>query len=114
MQRIEVITSLLLVLMGIIDCVTTVIGVTFSGASEANPIIAGIVSTNIDVFLIIKIAATGLIAFTYLYANNLLTKSTNKDAKSFKLSRNLLNVGYMSIIAFLSIVVTNNLFILLA
>ena len=113
MQKIEVITSLLLVLMGTIDCITTVIGVMFSEASEANPIIAGIVSTNIDAFMVIKIATTTLIAFTYLYARKLLMKSSDKATKSFKLSRNLLNIGYFGIIAFLFAVVTNNLFILL-
>ena len=114
MQRIEVITSVLLVLMGIIDCVTTVIGVMFSGASEANPIMSGIVSSNIDAFMVIKIVATAFTAFTYLYANKLLMKSSNKAAKSFKVSRNLLNICYIGIIGFLFVVITNNLSILLA
>ncbi len=114
MQRIEVITSLLLVLMGTIDCVTTVIGVMFSGASEVNPVMAGVISTNIDAFMVIKIAATALIAFIYLYANKLLMKSSDKAAKSFKISRNLLNISYIGIIGFLFAVVTNNLMVLLA
>jgi hypothetical protein len=114
MKRIEVILSVLLVLMGTIDCVTTVIGVMFSGASEANPIMAGIISSNIDAFMVIKIVATAFTAFTYLYANKLLTKSSNKAAISFKFSRNLLNIGYIGIIGFLSLVVANNLTILLA
>jgi hypothetical protein len=114
MKRIEVILSVVLVLMGTIDCVTTVIGVMFSGASEANPIMAGIVSSNIDAFMVIKIVATALIAFTYLYASKLLMKSANKAAASFKVSRNLLNIGYIGIIGFLFVVVANNLMVLLA
>jgi len=114
MQRIEVITSLLLVIMGTIDCVTTVIGVMFSGASEVNPVMAGVVSTNIDAFMVIKITATALIAFIYLYANKLLMKSSDKATKSFKISRNMLNISYIGIIGFLFAVVTNNFMVLLA
>ena len=75
---------------------------------------AGIVSTNIGAFLVVKIAATVLIAFTYLYANKILMKSQNKTTKSFKVSCKLLKIGYAGIIAFLFIVVANNLIILLA
>jgi uncharacterized membrane protein len=113
MLKTEVITSLLLILMGTIDCITTVVGVMFSGASELNPFMAGIVSTSIGAFLAFKIAATVLMAFTYLYANKILTKSQNKTSKSFKLSYKLLKLGYAAIITFLSIVVINNLIILL-
>ena len=58
MLKREIIPSLLLILMGAIDCVTTVIGVLYSGAKELNPFMAGIVSTNIGAFLVVKIAAT--------------------------------------------------------
>jgi hypothetical protein len=114
MQKTEVITSFLLVLMGTLDCVTTIIGVGFSGASEMNPFMAGIINSNLDLFMVIKIMATGLIAFTYLYANKILMKSQNKTTKSFKRSSKLLKVGYAGILSFLFIVVANNLLILLA
>jgi hypothetical protein len=114
MQKTEIITSLLLIIMGSIDCITTVIGVLYSGAAELNPLMAGIVSTNIGAFLVVKITATMLIAFTYLLANKILMKSQNKSTKSFKYSCKLLRIGYAGIIAFLFIVVANNLLILLA
>ncbi len=92
MQKTEVIPSFLLILMGSIDCLTTVVGVLYSGATELNPLMAGIVSTNIGAFLVVKIAATMLIAFTYLLANKTLLKTPNKNSKSFKYSYKFLKL----------------------
>ena len=114
MLKTEVIPSFLLILMGSIDCLTTVIGVLYSGANELNPFMAGIVSTNIGAFLVVKIAATLLIAFTYILANRTLIKTQNKSSKSFKYSYKLLKVAYAGIMVFMVIVVANNLLILLA
>lgn len=113
MQKAEIIASLLLVLMGTIDCITTVIGVLFSGATELNPFMAGIVSTNIGAFLVVKIMATVLIACTYLCANKILMGSQNQTTRSFKISFRLLRFAYFGIVGFLFIVVANNLIILL-
>lgn len=114
MLRRESLTSFLLIFMGSIDCLTTVIGVLYFGAAELNPFVAGIVSTNIGAFLVVKLAATILIAFTYILANKTLMKTQNKSTKSFKYSCKFLKVAYAGILAFLVIVVANNLIILLA
>lgn len=113
MLKTEVFPSFLLIFMGSIDCLTTVIGVLYFGAAELNPFLAGIVSTNIQVFLIIKIAATMLIAFTYIQANKTLMKTENKSSKSFTYSYKLLKIAYAGIILFLVIVIANNLLILM-
>jgi hypothetical protein len=114
MLKTEVFPSFLLIFMGSIDCLTTVIGVLYFGAAELNPFMAGIVSTNIGAFLVVKLAATILIAFTYILANKTLMKTQNKSTKSFKYSCKFLKVAYAGILAFLVIVVANNLIILLA
>ena len=114
MLKTEVILSFFLIFMGSIDCLTTVIGVLYSGATELNPFMAGIVSTNIGAFLVVKIAATLLIAFTYFLANRTLTKTRNKSSKSFKYSYKFLKLAYAGIMVFMVIVVANNLLILLA
>jgi hypothetical protein len=114
MQKTEVFLGFLLILLGSIDCLTTVIGVLYSGATELNPFMAGIVSTNIDAFFVVKIAATIFTAFTYILANKTLMKTKNKSAKSFKYSLKLIKVAYTGIIVFLVIVVANNFLILLA
>ncbi len=113
MLKTEVFPSFLLIFMGSIDCLTTVIGVLYFGAAELNPFLAGIVSTNIQAFLVIKIAATMLIAFTYIQANKTLMKTENKSSKSFTYSYKLLKIAYAGIILFLVIVVANNLLILM-
>jgi membrane protein DedA with SNARE-associated domain len=114
MLKTEAIPCFLLILMGSIDCLTTVIGVLYYGATELNPIMAGIVNTNIGAFLVVKIAATVLIAFTYFLANRTLTKTQNKSSRSFKYSYKFLKIAYAGIIVFMVIVVANNLLILLA
>jgi len=113
MLKAEIIPSLLLILMGSIDCLTIVIGVLYSGAKELNPLMAGMASTNIGAFLAVKIAATLLIAFTYVLANRTLIKTPNKSSKSFKYSYKLVKLAYVGIIIFMTIVVANNLLVLL-
>ena len=113
MVRAEVTLSFFLILMGCIDCLTTVVGVLYSGATELNPLMAGIVSTNIGAFLVVKIAATTLIGFTYFLANRTLAKTKNKSSRSFKYSSKFLKFAYAGIMVFMVIVVANNLLILL-
>jgi membrane protein DedA with SNARE-associated domain len=110
----EVIPSFVLVLMGSIDCLTTVIGVLYFGAVELNPFMAGVVNTNILAFMAIKMAATFLIGFTYILATRTLKKAVNKETRSYKYSHSLLKVAYAGLVMFLIVVVVNNLMILLS
>ena len=68
----EVFPSFFLILLGTIDSITTVIGVLYFGAAEINPLMTGIVNTNIIAFLVLKISATLLIGFTYILAKRTL------------------------------------------
>ena len=110
----DVFPSFVLILMGSIDCLTTVIGVLYFGAAELNPLMTGIVSTNIVAFLALKISATFLIGFTYILAKRTLNRTLNKESKSFKYSSRLLKVAYAGLMIFLFIVIVNNLTVLLA
>jgi uncharacterized membrane protein len=110
----EVFPSFVLILMGSIDCLTTVIGVVYFGASELNPFMTGIVSTSIVAFLVLKISATFLIGFTYILAKRALNQTPNKESKYFKYSNRLMNGVYASLMVFLIVVVINNLAVLLA
>jgi 4-amino-4-deoxy-L-arabinose transferase-like glycosyltransferase len=110
----EVFPSFILVLMGSLDCLTTIIGVLYFGAAELNPFLTGIVSTSIWAFLAVKVSATFFIGFTYILANRILNKTTDKTTKSFKYSSKLLKVAYAGLVVFLIVVVANNLFILLS
>lgn len=114
MIKLQMVPSFLLLAMGLADCLTTVLGVSFSGASELNPVMAGVVNTNVGAFVAVKIAATIIIALTYVFASRMLTHSPTQTSKLFKFSTIVLKVGYGGIIAFFCLVVVNNLAILLA
>jgi hypothetical protein len=113
MIKLQMVPSFLLVAIGLLDCLTTVIGVSFSGASELNPVMAGIINTNVGVFLAVKIGATIIIALTYIFASKILMQSSSQNSKLFKLSSALIKIGYGGIITFFCLVVVNNLVILL-
>jgi hypothetical protein len=110
----EIIPSFILIIMGFIDCLTTVIGVLYFGAEELNPLMAGIVSTNIGAFLALKISATFLMGGTYILSKRILNRTSNKESKSFKYSNRLIKVVYTGLIGFLLIVIINNLTVFLA
>ncbi len=109
----EVLPSFLIILLGSIDCVTTIIGVMYFGASELNPFMTGIVNSSISVFLMLKISATFLIGFTYLLAKKTLNESMDKGSKTFKYSSKLMKVTYAGLMVFLLITIINNLVVLL-
>jgi hypothetical protein len=109
----DVFPSFILILMGSIDCLTTVIGVLYFGAAELNPLMTGIVSTNIVAFSVLKISATFLIGFTYILAKRTLNRALNKESKSFRYSNIFMKLAYAGLIIFLFMVIMNNLLILL-
>jgi hypothetical protein len=113
MPNTKVLLSILIVLVGLMDCLTTVLGVQYFGAAESNPFMATMVSANIGAFLTVKIAATMLIALTYVLANRALLGTSNKASKLFKYSCRTVELAYGGIIVFLAVTVTNNLLILL-
>ena len=112
-SKTEVFPSFLIILLGSIDCLTTMIGVIYFGASELNPFMIGIVSSSIFAFLVLKISATILIGFTYLLAKKTLNKSMDKSTKTFKYSSKLMKGAYAGLMIFLLITVMNNLAVLL-
>ena len=112
MTKKDLIPSLLVVLLGAIDCITTVLGTVYYGAKEMNPFMAGIVS-NLGEFVFIKIFATIFVASTYLISRHILLRMPKDAGKSSARSLKLLQVVYFGLVAFLAIVVINNLIILL-
>ena len=112
MIRIRGYQTLLLVLMGSIDCLTTVIGVLYFGAVELNPLIAGVVSMNLPAFIILKLTATVFVYLIFNRAEKILITAENKTARAFNYTHKLLNLTKMGIIAFLIVVVANNIIVL--
>ena len=112
-KNIGVIPSFIIVLTGIVDAITTVIGTLYYGATELNPLLSGLVSTNIPAFLVLKIVASVLIGATYILVKRIMNQTENKNSKSFKFGNMFMKITYTSLIGFLIIVTINNLLILL-
>jgi hypothetical protein len=112
--RVAMLPSVLLIVLGSIDALTTVIGVSYFGAGELNPFLTGIVNTNITAFLVLKLAATFFIGFTYIIVNKTLNRTLDKTSKSYHYSNWIMKAAYTGLILFLAVVIANNFSILLA
>ncbi len=102
----------LLFLMGSIDCITTVIGIPYFGAIELNPLISGIVNTNLPAFVALKLITTGFVCLIFVNTEKILMKTKDKTTRTFSLTYKLLKVSYAGVILFLAVVVTNNAIVL--
>ena len=111
--KLDVLPSYIIILVGTLDAITTVIGSMYFGATELNPLMTDIVNTNIAGFLALKLLASFCIGATYVIVKRILNDTTDKNSKSFKYGNTFIKITYTSVIAFLVIVVTNNLIVLL-
>ena len=112
MLRVKAFPSLLIVLVGSLDCITTVIGILYFGAVECNPFLAGMVSTNLPAFIILKSVTTVFVGLIFYQADKILMKTQDKHSKAFKWTRHLLKAAYVGIVVFLVVVVANNITVL--
>ena len=112
MMKIRTYPTLLLALMGSMDCITTVIGILYFGAVELNPFIAGVVSTNLPAFVVLKLTTTVSVCLIFVQAEKILMKTRDKSTKAFSWTHKLLKVAYAGVIVFLVVVVVNNAIVL--
>jgi hypothetical protein len=96
--------------MGVLDCFTTVVGTMFFGTVELNPIIAGLLYSNVLGFVAVKLAVTFSIAFILVWADRALIKLA--DQSSAILARKMLLIATFGVLFFLIIVVVNNVLVL--
>lgn len=104
--------SLFLVLLGSLDCLTTVIGTIYFGTRELNPLIAGLVNTNFPGFVIVKLTVTIVFALVFIFAQKTLMQTKEKDNKYFKIAFKIVKYAYFGIAMFLAVIVINNILIL--
>lgn len=110
---IKYVSGLLLVLKGTMDCLTTVVGTFFFGARELNPLIAGLVNSNLLTFVVVKLMVTVYVGVIFVLAEKILLGSANKVNRLFKIAHKILRVSYVSIVLFLVIVVINNIIVII-
>jgi membrane protein DedA with SNARE-associated domain len=113
LQRTQMLPSLFLIFMGSMDCLTTVIGSLYYGTRELNPVLAGLVSSNLPAFVTVKLTASVAVGLIFILAQKTLMRTPDKNSASFKIALQILRIAYFSIILFLAIVVTNNLLVLI-
>jgi hypothetical protein len=98
--------------MGSLDCLTTVVGSLYFGTQELNPLISGLVSSNILAFVAVKLAVTMSVGLIFIFTEKTLLRTEDKNCRSFRFAQNTLRVAYYSIVLFLAVVVVNNILVL--
>ena len=96
------------VLIGFLDLATTIVGI-FFGAVEANPLLSGLMQTNMGVFIGIKVSTILLTGVLFYKAAGVAERSDG----SSNLGLRFLRVGYLVALILLVFVVTNNLLTIL-
>ena len=101
----ELLLCFALILMGAIDCVTTVTGTICFGAVEINPLFAELTKTNILLFSVIKLATVVLTGLLF-YKADTIVKMAKGSSQSVK---HVLHSGYAISLIMFTAAVTNNI-----
>ena len=109
---IKYVSGLLLILMGSLDCLTTVVGSLFFGARELNPVIVGLVSSNLPAFVAVKLVVTVCVGAIFVFAEKNLLANADHKSLAFKIAHNTLRASYVGIVVFLAFVVINNIVVI--
>jgi hypothetical protein len=108
MVKIQAIICSALFLLGVVDLLTTVVGVTGKGAIEVNPLFATLTQTNIIAFISLKILTVLFTGFMFLGAGRIdKTSSSNFIGRYFMISASTASCFIMTA------VVANNVLVLL-
>jgi hypothetical protein len=111
MLRVKAVPSLALVLVGSMDCLTTIIGIACFGAVESNPFIAGIAGTSLTAFTVIKLSTTMVMGLLFYQGERMLLGTQDKTSRSFQCTRIMLRGACIAATVFLLIAVVNNLIV---
>jgi hypothetical protein len=112
MLKVQALPGLVLVFMGSMDLLTTLVGTTYFGAVEANPLLSEIVSTNLAAFTALKLVSTVFVGLTFYQVGSILTKTANKTTKAYTLTRHLFRAAYIGVAGFMIAVLANNFLVL--
>jgi Domain of unknown function (DUF5658) len=109
--RIRAVPSLAFILIGAMDWLTTIIGVSYFGAVESNPFMADITRTSLLTFTAVKLTTTVLVALLFYNAEKTLLGVRDKSSRSFMLTRITLRAAYVVATMLLLAAVLNNLIV---
>jgi hypothetical protein len=95
--------------LGILDWLTTIIGLTFFGASEQNVLLASFIQCNPFVFSILKLYVVITVSLCLFKAASL-----SKCTYSWGGTKGILNMSYLMTAVSLMAVVANNVLVLIS
>jgi len=105
MQKKEIILFSAIILLGILDWLTTITGIFFYGAAELNPLLSGLTKSSMILFSVVKLSAVVLIGFAF-YKAAAISKSTTHD---WHFTKRFLYGGYSLTLLTLTTVVASNI-----
>jgi hypothetical protein len=108
MPKKETLIFAIFLVLGILDWLTTIIGVTFFGASEQNVILASFIRCNPFVFNILKLSVVVTVSLCLFKAANL-----SKCNYNWMCTKGVLNISYLMTAVSLMVVVSNNVLVLI-
>jgi len=114
MFRVKVGLSLALVVAGLLDLLTTIVGIVFFGAVESNPFIAGIAGASLPAFTVVKIATTACLGLMFYKGERMLLEIQDKATRSFKCTNVMLKGACVAATGFLLFAVVNNLIVMVS
>lgn len=105
MVKKELILCCAIIVVGLLDWLTTVIAITFFGAIEVNPLLAGFTQTNMIIFSLIKLSAVSLTGIAFYKAGTIEKIKTQITP----LTKGFMNVGFCITLLILTTAVMNNI-----
>jgi len=94
MPKKEILLLLTIILVGLIDWLTTISGILFFGATEVNPLLSALTRSSLILFSVVKLGAVVLVGFVFYTA-----VAISKSLTDWHFTKNFLLGGYS--IAFL-------------
>ena len=98
--------SVTLVSLGLLDLVTTLVGTTYCGASEANPVLAGVTTATPLTFVAIKLLTIAFTGAMFYKIGDARVSGISARSGVY-----LVQLTYSVALVFLTAVVTNNLIV---
>jgi hypothetical protein len=96
----------MLVMFGLLDLLTSVVGITCFGAAEKNPLLTSVTETNMVAFSCTKLAAASIVGILFFKAGRLAVAGNRLGIES-----NVLLLAYSLSLFTLVTAVTNNLIV---
>ena len=111
MFKFRAIPSLAVILVGSMDWLTSVVGISCFGAVESNPLMAGMAGASLALFTVIKLLATMSIGLLFYQGERMLLETKYKSNRHFQFTRILLRAAWTAATGFLLYAVINNLIV---